>query len=200
MIFAALCGVLASLFALGGCSDDNEGSASKYTPVYINGRDALNKSLNQQRLSVEQICKGDSIGLVYNQGSVLFCQIVTTEPAYLPIDTINMRISLLNENIAELNDPYGNPFFEEQYHWYIQKINSWADYDDRGILIKGWELGDTIAYVPTAQRMAAVDTLNILFKDKAANWDKICEIYTDAFFFVPCTGLEYKELQAAGLE
>lgn len=199
MFFALLCGVLASFFALGSCSDDNEGSANQYAPVYINGRDALNKSINQKRLSVEQICKGDSIGLTYNQGSVFFCEIVPTEPAFLPIDTINMRISLLNENIADLNDPYGNPFFEEQYHWYIQKIITWTDYDDKGMLITGWGLGDTIAYIPTAQRMAAVDTLNILFKDKEANWDKICKIYTDAFIFIPCTGEEYKELEAAGL-
>ena len=59
---------------------------------------------------------------------------------------------------------------------------------------------DTIAYMPSENRLAAYDKLIKLFNEEELNWTEIYRVFNEGFIFVPCTGEEYKELVEKGLD
>lgn len=174
--------------AFSSCDDDG----GKYNPnakVYINGVNALNKvTTTQQKLTVEQICKMDSLILAdaISHGGDLFAY--TGETDGHRIDTVNMRLAYPAYNIMGTSGTYDvakNLFFEEERHFYI--------IDGHGLTA-----GDTLAYIPTQSRMAAKEVLLELFKDCDANREAIYKVFTNAFQFIPCTGAEYKAMIERG--
>ena len=60
--------------------------------------------------------------------------------------------------------------------------------------------GDTIAYMPSENRLAAYDKLIKLFSEDELNWTEIYRVFNEGFIFVPCTGEEFKELVEKGLD
>ena len=203
---------IVSAFLVFSCeSDEGGGKLDTYSQIYVNGRNIVNKSAStantegkQKLLTVEEICKGDSIVLCATSYDKEGNDHKIFEEKFIyngSIDTIKNRIALRAGNINGLEK---NEFLMEEWKWYIRKLN-WVyngeDEDGNPMYVCGLSLEahDTIAYIPTEQRLAVVDTLTTLFEDKEGNWDKIYKIFNDAFIFYPCTGEEYKELEAAGL-
>lgn len=169
---------------------DDEGENEKLNPeykLYINGCDkAGNKAATLGKMTAHEICVHDSICLISQQRS-LFTFSYTADYAFFPLDTVNDRLVLQAGNINGLED---NPFLSPEQNWVVGTLREL----DRA------EIGDTIGYVPTAQRLAVVDTLTALFADgREKNIDAILEIFQSAFVFYPCTAEEYKELAAKGL-
>lgn len=209
LILTAL--AIASAFLVFSCDDEQTGGKlDQDAYIYINGRNSVNKSGTltastdkQKRLTVEEICKGDSLCLMaYKEGIHNLGEICEVKFIYDgSIDTINNRIALRAGNINGLEK---NEFLMEEWKWYIRKLNwIYNGVDENGdtVYVGALDINahDTIAYIPTEQRLAVVDTLTTLFEDKEGNWDKIYKIFNDAFIFYPCTGEEYKELKEAGL-
>lgn len=184
----AIAAVAIAAFSAAFCSCDDDGG--KYNPsakVYINGVNALNKvTTTQQRLTVEQICKMDSVILMENiGGGDLYAY--TGETDGHRIDTVNMRLVFPAYNIMGTDgtsDIATNPFFDETRHFFITDAHGWVQ--------------DTLAYVPTQSRMAAKEVLLELFKDRDANREAIYKVFTEAFQFIPCTGAEYKAMIERG--
>lgn len=206
LIAAISCGVFATV----GCDDDdNNGKLDKEAKIWINGVNTTNKYLqenpdgSQRRLTVEEICKGDSVTIAVRsyEGAVtgMACVInpIEDKPAWGGIDTIQMRLSLQAGNIQVLED---NAFLSPDWYVYIQKMERYTEIVDNGKLYVGWVYTDTIAYVPRAQRLEAYEKLVPLFEDKDANWSEIYRIFNEAYIFVPCTGEEYKKLRESGEE
>lgn len=195
----AILSLCAFALTLTSCGKEDKPRYDPDAPIWINGRDnPANKSATtkQKRLTVAEICAGDSIILIgrLNRGSgtgIPF-MINPTQPAYGRIDVENSRLPLRAENIDVLEN---NTFLHPNIKWYIAKT-----YNDSGYLGEG----DTIAYVPTSNRLAAAEALRPLFDPanggRDANLDAIYKIFNEAFIFVPCTGEEYKELVAADLD
>ena len=190
-------------FALFSCEEsDKGGKLDGDAKIWITGKDGGNKFLHvysdgtQRRLTAEEICKGDSVYIFHvprenTMASSVFC-VITPVPGcdgYGSIDTVNMRLGMLAGNI---NGITGNDFLSDDYHVFITKFKYGANGDYLGTY-------DTIAYVPTSQRLAAYDELLKYVGDEEGNWDKIYKIFNDAFIFIPCTGEEYKAIEAAGL-
>lgn len=203
---------IVSAFLVFSCDDEQTGGKlDQDANIYINGRNSVNKSVSttntdgtQKRLTVEEICKGDSIVLCATSYDKEGNDHKIFEEKFIyngSIDTIKNRIALRAGNINGLEK---NEFLMEEWKWYIRKLNwIYNGEDENGDTVYVGSLDinahDTIAYIPTGQRLAVVDTLTTLFEDKEGNWDKIYKIFNDAFIFYPCTGEEYKELEAAGL-
>lgn len=166
-----------------GCEEDNPKLRDDYK-IYINGVDRVegNKSANQERLTAHEVCLVDTVAMMLTAeggGATL----INFSLAIGNLDTINNRLIMTAGNISGVED---NSFFKENRKCFLQKNN---------------EYSDTIAYIPTSQRLAIVDTLTTLFADgREKNIDKILEIFQTAFIFYPCTGEEYKELVAQGLD
>lgn len=202
--------IFGTIMALASASCDDGGKRGAVN-VYINGREALNKSADASgRLSAKEICQLGDIMLTggwdeanswYEEGestptytgtSYLF---MIDPPAMYTsvgeIDTANSRLRFRPE-IVEMfeRERESHGFFRESFKFVITDHRGAAD---------GSLPVDTVAYVPTAQRMAVVEELLVLFDDMDGNWDRICELFNDAFVFIPCTGEEYKALEAAGL-
>ena len=187
-------------FALFSCEEsDKGGKLGQDAKIWITGKDGGNKYLKvnsdgtQRRLTVEEICKWDSVAIytVPNDNRYIFAIFCTIAPVpgcdgYGSIDTVNMRLGMLAGNIGGIT---GNDFLSDEYHVFIAK--QWYEGD--------YLKHDTIAYVPTSQRLAAYEELLKYVGKEEDNWDKIYKIFNDAFIFYPCTGEEYKELEAAGL-
>lgn len=172
---------------------DDEGENEKLNPdyrIYISGRDdAGNKAATLGKMTAHEICVLDSICLISQQRSLFKFSYTAgcNGDGYFPLDTVNDRLVLQAGNINGLED---NPFLSPAQNWVVGTLREL----DRA------EIGDTIGYVPTAQRLAVVDTLTTLFADgREKNIDAILEIFQSAFVFYPCTAEEYKELAAKGL-
>lgn len=193
--------ILAVILALSTASCDDEDKCDSVR-VYVNGREALNKSIdNPERLSVKEICKLGELWLkadgpkywIEDAGGQWVCETSIGQHFMLDIpdgwdgvgwiDTANCRLRFAADviNYFEL-DRENHSFFLERFKFVLTNND-----------------GDTIAYVPTAQRMAVVDELLVLFDNKEKNWNRICELFNDAFIFIPCTGEEWNELAEAGL-
>ena len=56
---------------------------------------------------------------------------------------------------------------------------------------------DTLAYIPNAQRHRAKELIDSLYV--LEQWDKIYDIFQNAFTFIPWTGEELRELEKQGL-
>ncbi len=187
---AALCAVNFT-----SCDDDN-GKLADGTCIFINGKDKTNKAASTSAKSVKEICLGDSLVLLMEdevaQGwANSICTIVVNpnDESNFAIDTVNYRISVPARDINnfDFNDIQ---LLGKNRHFLI------LDGHSNGY---GGFIGDTLAYIPTAQHHAIVDQLEELFKDKEANFTEIYKLFSDAFVFIPCTAEEYRELEAAGL-
>ncbi len=189
----ALCALAAA-----ACDDEKCDSVN----VYINGKDAQNKSITDStgRLSVKEVCKLgelflmggwdeehtwiDENGLATSEGCMGYFFMINPEfDGQGWIDTANCRLRFTPDIIN---------FFEtdREEHGFFRE-------DFKFVLTVGLN-GDTVAYIPTTQRMAVVDELLVLFDNKEKNWNRICQLFTDAFIFIPCTPEEWKELKKRG--
>lgn len=198
--------------AAASCDDDNKHGAVN---VYINGRETQNKSADGSgRLSVKEVCQlgellltggWDEANSWFEDGystptyTGLSYQFMINPPAKYTtvgeIDTANCRLRFRPEIIEWFErERESHGFFRESFHFVITDARGYEEgtyYDP--------QKADTVAYIPNAQRMAVVDELLVLFDDMDGNWDRICELFNDAFVFVPCTGEEFRALEAAGL-
>ena len=177
------------------CCDDDNGKLADGTCIFINGKDKTNKAASTSAKTVRELCLGDSLMLIsederYGWGASI-CTIVVNpnDESNNAIDTVNCRISVPARDINNF-DLSEISLLDKNCHYFI------VDGHSDG---KGAYLGDTLAYIPTAQHHAIVDQLEELFKDKEANITEIYQLFSDAFVFIPCTAEEYRELEAAGL-
>ena len=205
-----LCSLAAT--ALTSCKDD-DGDGGKFNPdakIWINARNTTNKYIHenadgtQRRQTAEEICKGDSIALCgetkFTGGG--YCINYTLKPtiegSYL-IDTVNMRLPLTAGNADDGYTPLDkNMFLDENMSWVVRKIVYERAYD----LLKGdydsYKWSDTLAYVPMSARHAAKEAMRELWDDRDGNREEIYRIFNEAFYFIPCTGEEYKALLEKG--
>ena len=190
LLAAAFCAALVLT-----CCEDND-KLPDDAKIYINGQDKTNKAASTTAKTVRELCLGDSLMLI-NENEVhegwgaSICTIVVNpnDESNNAIDTVNCRISVPARDINNF-DLSEISLLDKNCHYFI------VDGHSDG---KGAYLGDTLAYIPTAQHHAIVDQLEELFKDKEANITEIYQLFSDAFVFIPCTAEEYKELEAAGL-
>lgn len=182
-----------------GCKED-ENKVGNYSPIYINGVDAGNKSI-QQRRSVHEIL---TRGTFYLKDTELFesfdgeISVMTTGKQFLPwdnnIDTINDRLIM----------DAGNVLFDGQLNWlggsflrgrnyYIQYVNLHTDEDGNynGNGVKEWL--DTVGYIPN--HVIEEAQIKILDLWKEGKVDEIYKTFQDAFYFIPCTGEEFKSIK-----
>lgn len=182
-----------------GCKED-ENKVGNYSPIYINGVDAGNKSI-QQRRSVHEIL---TRGTFYLKDTELFesfdgeISVMTTGKQFLPwdnnIDTINDRLIM----------DAGNVLFDGQLNWlggsflrgrnyYIQYVNLHTDEDGNynGNGVKEWL--DTVGYIPN--HVIEEAQVKILDLWKEGDIDAIYKTFQDAFYFIPCTGEEFKSIK-----
>lgn len=182
-----------------GCKQD-ENKVGNYSPIYINGVDAGNKSI-QQRRSVHEIL---TRGTFYLNDTELFesfdgeISVMTTGKQFLPwdnnIDTINDRLIM----------DAGNVLFDGQLNWlggsflrgrnyYIQYVNLHTDEDGNynGNGVKEWL--DTVGYIPN--HVIEEAQVKILDLWKEGKVDEIYKTFQDAFYFIPCTGEEFKSIK-----
>lgn len=167
--------------------DDDGGKYNPYAKIYINGVDAQNKAATEKiRLTVEQICKGDSVCMIgVISGGNIFSFVSATDHY---IDTVNMRLVFPAYNIFGTDnslDADNSPFFRDGERFCL------VDFHYANMF-------DTIGYVPTLSRLQAKEALRELFKDRDANRDAIYKVFTEAFTFVPCTGAEYRAMIERG--
>ena len=193
-----IAGMMLCALAAASCDDEKCDSVR----VYINGKDAQNKSITDStgRLSVKEVCKLgelflmggwteenkiiDEFGNEGVEGCMGYLFKINPElPGHGWIDTANCRLRFTPDIIN---------FFEtdREEHGFFRE-------DFKFVLTVGMG-GDTVAYIPTTQRMAVVDELLVLFDNKEKNWDRICQLFTDAFIFIPCAPEEWKELKKRG--
>lgn len=196
--------------AAAACDDEKCDSVN----VYINGQERQNKSATDAgRLTVKEVCKLEELrlsGATYHisengDTTIEDCTYYFTVEDLGNkndigwIDTAKCRLRFRPTIIKYFEtDRENHCFFHEQKNFVVEEV--------RGDLafLTGYRgdctpTFDTVAYIPNAQRMAVVDELLVLFDDKEKNWNRICQLFTDAFVFVPCTGKEFRELEAAGL-
>lgn len=194
-ILSLLAAAFCAAIVLTSCEDDN-GKLADGTCIFINGKDKTNKAVSTSAKTVKEICLGDSLMMIMEdevaQGWASgLCSIVVNpnDESNFAIDTINYRISVPARDINNF-DLSEIALLGKNRHFFI------VDGHSDG---KGAYLGDTLAYIPTAQHHAIVDQLEELFKDKESNITEIYQLFSDAFVFIPCTAEEYRELEAAGL-
>ena len=179
----AACGVFAA------CEEEEGGHRSTESKLYINGRDYVgtNKAkVYSERLTVDEILAFDT--LVFRGHKIADdvkdwlereqCTGVCTKANGL-IDAANRR---LVREAGEVD------FFDEYHDWVITTLYEGSD---------GHIVQDTLAYIPNDTVLAAYARIYELREQN--KWDEIYEIFQDAFVFYPCTGEEYKVLEAMGL-
>lgn len=204
-----IAGMMLCALAAAACEDDKCGSVN----VYVNGQEGQNKSATDAgRLTVKEICKLEELRL---NGATYYIENGDTTASFCTyyftvedldarkdigwIDTAKCRLRFRPTIIKYFEDDRENHcFFNGQKNFVIEEARGHLSYET-GTREDCIPTYDTVAYIPTAQRMAVVDELLVLFDDKEKNWDRICELFNDAFVFIPCTGKEFRELEEAGL-
>ena len=197
---------LAALLCIGftACDDDDtDGNKLPDTAkIWINGVDRANKALTsdegtvgaQRLMTVAEICRTDSLCMyIGNVSNTKFDDAHYTISFFInpesewdgTIDTVNNRLSMIAGN---LNLVENDPFLSSDNRVFIFRFLSDGTH------------GDTVAYVPTSQRVATYEILEPMLADKAGNLDKIYKIFNDAFIFYPTTGAEYQRMLDEGVE
>ena len=97
-----------------------------------------------------------------------------------------MRLALNAENIETIHAAAYH--FDNSYKMYLQKYEP------------NYKHTDTIAYMPSENRLEAYEKLEKLFSEDELNWTEIYRVFNEGIIFVPCTGAEYKELVEKGLD
>ena len=193
-ILSLLAAAFCAAIVLTSCDDDN-GKLADGTCIFINGKDKTNKAASTSAKTVKELCLGDSLELIchdltYGYGAcICTIDVNPNDESNFAIDTVNYRISVPARDINNF-DLSEISLLDRNCQFFIVDGHS----DGKGAF-----LGDTLAYIPTAQHHAIVDQLEELFKDKEANITEIYKLFSDAFVFIPCTAEEYRELEAAGL-
>lgn len=173
-----------------GCKED-ENKIDNFSPIYIKGVDAGNKSVQQRRSVHEILTRGNlwlmSRGMFDNfmgeRGPIDWGK------QFLPwdnnIDTINDRLIMDAGNVlydGQLNWLGG--MFLRGRNYYIQFVE--YDGDNRIDL-------DTVGYIPN--QVIEEAQVKILELWKAGDIDAIYKTFQDAFYFIPCTGEEFKSIK-----
>ncbi|MGN0030315.1 MAG: hypothetical protein ACI35Q_11390 [Marinilabiliaceae bacterium] len=172
---AALLAVSAFAFFT-ACDKEEDGPRGEGSRLYINGKDrqTTNKAATGA-LTVREILRNDTLWLrgraIDREGETLSGQ---ATHAAGTIDTVNQRII---REALEAN------FFDE-FHNYVITDNKYPD-------------GDTLAYIPNDTVKAAYERIYVLREQ--GRWNELYEVFQNAFVFYPCTGAEYRELAAKGL-
>lgn len=173
-----------------GCKED-ENKIDNFSPIYIKGVDAGNKSIQQRRSVHEILTRGNlwlmSRGMFDNfmgeRGPIDWGK------QFLPwdnnIDTINDRLIMDAGNVlydGQLNWLGG--MFLRGRNYYIQFVE--YDGDTRIDL-------DTVGYIPN--HVIEEAQIKILDLWKEGKVDEIYKTFQDAFYFIPCTGEEFKQIK-----
>ena len=190
------CAVLCASLAIVSCDDGSTAPDDNCT-VWINGQDkAENKALcelQSKTLTAAEVCRLGELILCGStsdkvKSSSIDCGINSDNENDANIDTINNRIGLKTfHNSGSLN----GSLFNQEYKFTILYVDS---------ICRNF---DTVAYIPNKERLAVIDTLTYLYDEANGGWDEnwetIQKIANEAFTFVPCTGAELREIEAAGL-
>lgn len=173
-----------------GCKED-ENKIDNFSPIYIKGVDAGNKSVQQRRSVHEILTRGNlwlmSRGMFDNfmgeRGPIDWGK------QFLPwdnnIDTINDRLIMDAGNVlydGQLNWLGG--MFLRGRNYYIQFV----EYDGEHRI----DL-DTVGYIPN--HVIEEAQIKILDLWKEGKVDEIYKTFQDAFYFIPCTGEEFKSIK-----
>lgn len=186
------CAVLCASLAIVSCDDGSTAPDDNCT-IWINGQDkAENKALcelQSKTLTAAEVCRLGELFLSATSGAAVGCEINSDNENYANIDTINNRIGLKTfHNSGSLN----GVLFSKEYKFTILYLDT----------ITHCRF-DTVAYIPNKERLAVIDTLTYLYDEANGgwneNWEAIQKIANEAFTFVPCTGAELREIEAAGL-
>lgn len=166
------------------CNKDDENNKFEANHrLYINGVNKANKAVRYENLSVEEIVRIDSVWLISTDLRSGISELF--EFALGNIDTINNRFAMQAGYIN--NGTYDNIFFDYR-NYYLSK----CIYGENGKYLGE----DTLAYVPNKQITDAKAKIDSLFP--LEKWSEIYDIFNNAFTFIPCTGAELRELEAAG--
>ena len=171
----AACGVFAA------CEEEENPKLNGDYKIYINGVDRTdgNKAVNQKRMTAHEVCRLDTVVMMIRNVEGGGTSETDFSLALGNLDTVNNRLIMEAGNINGIEN---NILLEEGWCCYLQKNNLYSD---------------TVGYIPQAQRSAIIDTLEVLFADgREKNIDKILDIFQSAFVFYPCTGAEFKEIEA----
>lgn len=183
--------ILCASLVFVSCDDKNTAPDDNCT-VWINGQDkAGNKALceyQSRTLTAAEVCRLGNLDLTATNGSAVGCSINPNFDTEATIDTINNRIGLRTfHNSGSLN----GVLFSREYKFTLLYVDT-----------THFEF-DTVAYIPNKERLAVIDTLTYLYDESNGGWDEnwetIQKIANEAFTFIPCTGAELRELEAAGL-
>ena len=185
------CAVLCASLAIVSCDDGSTAPDDNCT-IWINGQDkAENKALcelQSKTLTAAEVCRLGHFQLVASSFAAVDCYINSDNENHANIDTINNRIGLKTfHNSGSLN----GVLFSKKDKFTILYVDS---------ICRNF---DTVAYIPNKERLAVIDTLTYLYDEANGGWDEnwetIQKIANEAFTFVPCTGAELREIEAAGL-
>lgn len=102
---------------------------------------------------------------------------LSVPPEY--VDTANARIMMASCIIIEEDGSIGKDFIYNYDNYFVDT-----------------HTGDTIAYIPNSAIESARERIIELHAQE--RYEEIYELFQDAFVFYPCTGAEYKALQARG--
>ena len=191
--------ILTLLFtaALAACSDDDSRFRGNFSNVYINGHASANKSAQEKMTVHEILLKGNltlaamlyinpqdsSLTTGFGCGFGLNHPILGECDDYYKhnIDTVNDRLIMLGSYIIENEQlyQYGGVFLKGRNY-----ILEWHnDPED-------WAKTDTVGYIPNSVIEAA--QIEILDLWKEGKIDEMYEVFNNSFYFIPCTGEEFR--------
>lgn len=183
---------LGAFLTLTACEKESDNGKFNYEhPIYINGVDKANKNVvYTEKLSAGEVLRLDSIWLMsHNMMSSLSILFAIDEKNMSVsngrIDTLSNRLEIRANYIN--NGVLSNPLFDSDNFYLIRDV-----YDSENNYL-GY---DTLAYIPNAQRQKAKEMIDSLYASE--QWEKIYDIFDNAFTFIPCTGEELFELERSG--
>ncbi|MBR6083369.1 MAG: hypothetical protein IKP62_10680 [Salinivirgaceae bacterium] len=192
---------LMALVALCMSACEKNGKKPENFKLYVNGVDKEKPKADGRRYLVPDtaLTAKQVLSLLYEQSLLRgeedgvageFCHNSSKGYGGTPVlrsnlDTVNTRLVFIAGNLETLER---NPFIDADFFY------------DYVIVVKDIQKTpieqDTIAYIPNAQRRAAYEQIKELWN--AEEWDEMYEVFENGLQFIPCTGAEYRELQAAG--